>query len=89
MRKYWWVVNPFLKILIILIGIIWRNPPKIRRKIRMIVDRTSYARELDDMKRHCIRDQNYNPERDIANLVTKYNLEWRIIWKLIRKELTL
>jgi hypothetical protein len=60
-----------------------------RRRSNMQVDKRAFLKDLKGMENNIINDMNYNPERDMARLILKYNLEWHVIMKKIKKELTL
>ena len=53
------------------------------------IEKKEFIKDLRNIKRNCLKDPYYNPENDIAYLVTKYNLSWRIIWRKIQEILSL
>jgi hypothetical protein len=55
----------------------------------MNIDRHAFLKDLKGMENSLMRDANYNLERGITDLVIKYNLEWIIIRKRIKADLTL
>jgi hypothetical protein len=53
-----------------------------------MLDKRAFLKDLRGIENGIIRDMNYNPEKDLAHLVLKHNLEWRIIMKSIKRELS-
>lgn len=54
-----------------------------------MIDKREWLNELKRMKRNCLKNTNYNPEPDIAYLITKFNLDSDFIWMKIKKYLSL
>jgi hypothetical protein len=54
-----------------------------------MIDKREYIRELKRIKRNCINKPDYNPEDDIAYLITKFNMDWDFIWMKIKRILSL
>lgn len=54
-----------------------------------MIDRRAFLKDLRTMESRVVSDIRYNPEKDVAHLVSKYNLGWRVIWKQVKKDLTL
>ena len=54
-----------------------------------MIDKKEFLLDLKVIKRNCLKSQNYDPESDIAYLVTKYNVEWDSLWKKIKELLTI
>lgn len=54
-----------------------------------MIDKKEFLKDLKRIKRKCLVDSNYDPENDIAILVAKHNLSWKIIWKKIQDLLSI
>lgn len=54
-----------------------------------MIDKLEFLRDLKIIKHNCLNQQNYDPEKDIAYLVTKYNVDVDQLWKKIKNLLTL
>jgi hypothetical protein len=53
-----------------------------------MLNKGDYIKDLRDIKRRAIRNQNYRPEDDLAYLISKYNMDWEYVWKKIKQLLT-
>lgn len=53
------------------------------------IDKKEFLKDLKRIKQNCLADSNYDPEDDIAILVAKHNLSWKIIWKKIQDLLSI
>lgn len=50
-----------------------------------MIDKHEFLKDLKDMKRSCLGNPCYDPTNDIAYLITKHNLNGRILWKNIKE----
>lgn len=54
-----------------------------------MIDKLEFLRDLKTIKHNCLKQSNYDPEKDIAYLVTKYNVDVDELWKKIKAILSL
>ena len=54
-----------------------------------MIDKKEFLKDLKIIKKSCLMEQNYDPIKDIAYLVTKYNVEQEMLWRKIQEILGL